>query len=247
MRIHILSDLHGEFAPFEPPVTNADIIILAGDIQVKQRGVEWARAQFSEKPVLYVLGNHEYYGTAIPRHTVKLQALAAESNIHILENNNISFGDVTFLGCTFWTDFQLLGNPRIAGYAATTQMTDYQKIRLSPEFRRLRSYDTALMHSHSKRWLAAELAQRHGQKTVVITHHAPSKRSIPEQHQSDILSAAYASHLDEFVAASGACLWIHGHIHNARDYTVGRTRVICNPRGYPDEDTDFVPDLVVEI
>jgi len=247
MRIHILSDLHGEFEAFEPPVTNADVIVLAGDIHTKHRGFEWARAKFREQPVLYVLGNHEYYGEAIPRHTVKLQALATGSNIHILENGKISFGDVTFLGCTLWTDFQLFGDPRMAGYAATTQMTDYQKIRLNPEFRRLRSYDTTILHSRSKCWLAAELAQRQGQKIVIITHHAPSKRSIPERYHNDILSAAYASHLDEFVKASGASLWIHGHIHNASDYTVGKTRVICNPRGYPDEVTDFVPGMLVDV
>lgn len=53
MRIHVLSDLHLEFSPFAPQVTAADVVILAGDIHVKGRGVPWARQAF-EGPVLYV-------------------------------------------------------------------------------------------------------------------------------------------------------------------------------------------------
>ena len=82
----------------------------------------------------------------------------------------------------------------------------------------------------------------------MITHHAPSKRSIPLEFQTDILSAAYASSLDAFVESSGARLWIHGHLHQAQDYFIGNTRVICNPRGYPDEIvTGFSNSLTLEI
>jgi Icc-related predicted phosphoesterase len=80
------------------------------------------------------------------------------------------------------------------------------------------------------------------------THHAPSQRSVPIEHQNDILSAAYASSLDALVENSGAALWIHGHLHQAQDYAIGQTRVICNPRGYPDEsDTGFFDSLTIEI
>jgi Icc-related predicted phosphoesterase len=62
------------------------------------------------------------------------------------------------------------------------------------------------------------------------------------------LSAAYASDLDQFVENSQVALWIHGHIHEQQDYTIGATQVVCNPRGYPDEPNgDFIPDFVVEI
>lgn len=60
MRIHLLSDLHNEFDLFEPEVRDADVVILAGDINVKTRGVEWAKNTFT-CPVLYVPGNHEFY------------------------------------------------------------------------------------------------------------------------------------------------------------------------------------------
>jgi Icc-related predicted phosphoesterase len=62
------------------------------------------------------------------------------------------------------------------------------------------------------------------------------------------VSAAFASSLDEFVAASGVRIWVHGHLHDSADYSIGSTRVICNPRGYPEElNAGFQPGLVVEV
>lgn len=51
------------------------------------------------------------------------------------------------------------------------------------------------------------------EKVVVITHHAPSKQSIPTLYQDDILSAAYASHLDAFLEDFAAVVWVHDHTH----------------------------------
>jgi predicted phosphohydrolase len=248
VKIHILSDLHLEFVDFSPPRTDADVVVLAGDVHLKSRGIEWIKAHFPDKPVIYVLGNHEYYGDAIPKLTIKLKEIARGTQFHVLENDFLAIGDVVFLGSTLWTDFRLYGDPRIAGYHATQQMTDYRKIHVSTDYHRLRSLDTAIFHSQARRWLEAELQRRRGEKIVVVTHHAPSRRSIPEPFQDDILSAAYASDLDELVEKSGAQLWIHGHIHTCRDYQAAETRVLCNPRGYPDEyGNSFKPGLVVEI
>jgi len=127
-------------------------------------------------------------------------------------------------------------------------MNDYAKIRVNPQYRRLSPSDAATIHHRSKAWLSEQLKQNNGNKVVIITHHAPSKLSVPEWNQDDILSAAYASHLDEVVEKSGARAWIHGHIHVPSDYRLGGTRVICNPKGYPDEMSDaFQPDLVIDV
>lgn len=247
MRIRVFSDLHREMEPFDPDSIDCDAIVLAGDIDVKGRGLEWAKTAFNGLPVLYVVGNHEYYGRAYPKHVNDLKQAAFGTNVHVLENDTVTIGSVTFFGCSLWTDFELMGDPRIAGYEATTCMTDYKKIRLSPSYRRMRSIDTATIHRRSRRWLQQALTCHEGQSRVVITHHAPSPRSLLPGYENDLVSAAYASELDEFVAASGANLWIHGHTHNARDYRIGDTRVLCNPKGYPGERTGWDPRLTVEI
>ena len=250
MKLHILSDLHIEFEMFDPPQTGADVVILEGDIHVGKKGLAWAQANFSTQPVIYVFGNHEYYGKAFPKHVGDLKQSTTGTNIHVLENDRLVIGGVTFLGCTLWTDFKLFRDPKLAGYHATQTMTDYRKIRVNPQYRKLRSVDTAVVHAKSLRWLYEEVEtlKSNGNKVVIITHHAPSKQSVSELYKEDILSAAYASHLDRFVEESSATLWVHGHIHTQQDYTVGSTRVVCNPRGYPDERNEsFIPDFVVEV
>jgi predicted phosphodiesterase len=248
MKLLIYSDLHLEFAPFVPAPQDADVVILAGDIHVGKKGIDWAQKAFPDRPVIYILGNHEYYRCAYPKHLEDLRQLTAGTNIHVLENDRLEIGDVIFLGCTLWTDFELFGDPRIAGGHATERMTDYRIIRVSPEYRKLRSLDTTVIHRKSLRWLTEALIQTTGKTVVVVTHHGPSTQSLQELQRSKLLSAAYVSNLDEFAAQSGAALWVHGHVHNQRDYRLGATRVVCNPRGYPDEpNVAFEPGLVVAV
>ena len=166
----------------------------------------------------------------------------------MLENESIKIKDTTFLCCTLWTNFELHGDPRIAGHEATQKLTDFKKIRLSPSFRKLRSIDAASIHHRSVKWLKTEIEKLKGEKFVVVSHHAPSEKSLPNEFKKDILSSAYASNLEELVKTSNAKLWVHGHIHAQQDYLIGNTRVICNPRGYPDEPNhNFIQDLVVDI
>ncbi len=107
MKLHILSDLHTEFADFSPPETGADVVILAGDIGVGLGGIEWAARRFPKAPVIYVPGNHEFYGHDIGL-TDQLKA-AAPVDIHILNNDTLELERIRFLGCTLWTDFNLHG------------------------------------------------------------------------------------------------------------------------------------------
>lgn len=248
MKLQVLSDLHLEFKPFELPVTNSDIIVFAGDIHTGTKGVQWIKHTVTEKPVIYVLGNHEYYKNAYPRLLSKIWQEAKGTKIHILENQKVQLDGINFLGCTLWTDFKLFGNPRVAGYEAMQKMTDYKQIRRSPQYSKLRSIDSAKIHENSLEWLRKEIISCKDRNTVVVTHHAPSKRSLPPNFNEDILSAAYVSNLEDVVLGSEVKLWIHGHNHNQSDYTIGATRIICNPRGYPDEpNINFNPSLVVEI
>ena len=248
MKLHILSDLHLEFADFQPQPTGADVVILAGDTYPGAKGVQWAAATFPHTPVLYILGNHEYYGYTLPKLVAELKAAAQGTNVHVLENDVVVFDDVAFWGCTLWTDFKLFGgDPTITAMVVERALSDYQRIRVSLGDGKLRARNTAALHAQSVEWLKQQnLLNR--EKRVIITHHAPSRKSVPARFDRDIVSAGFASNLDELVATSGAAVWIHGHIHQCQDYKLGSTRVICNPRGYPGEVTgNFQPALVVEL
>jgi Icc-related predicted phosphoesterase len=248
LRIRILSDLHLEFGPLTLPEIQADVVVLAGDVHLGIKGLAWCRKQFPETPVIYVPGNHEYYGAAIPKLTEKLRQEAAGSQVYILDDETIKIGRVTFLGTTLWTDFRLLGDPALSSREADQVMNDYRRIRVSPSYRRLRPADTLGRHQRSRRWLMLQLAERAPGPVVVVTHHVPSARSLGNHKPLDLVSAAYASRLDDLVARSRVALWVHGHIHQAADYVLGTTRVICNPRGYPEEPVPgFNPSLVVGI
>ncbi len=248
MKLQILSDLHIEFAPYEMVETEADVVILAGDIHLGDRGFNWAKENIKNKEVIYVLGNHEFYREATPRLFEKLKEKIKGTNIHVLENQSVSIDGIRFLGCTLWTDFDLLKNLDVSIASADMQMTDYRKIRISPQYRKIRPSFTVVWHKQSKDWLKEEIEKYNDETIVVVTHHAPSIQSIPEEDREDPLSAAFASNMIDFVTSSNIKLWVHGHVHTAFDYNIGETRVVCNPLGYPDEPRrGFKPGLTIDI
>ncbi|TQV76713.1 phosphoesterase [Aliikangiella marina] len=236
MKIHLLSDLHLEFHDFSYQDIGADVLVLAGDIHTKDRGVRWALNNIINRPVIYVLGNHEYYGKTYPKLLAELKKLTKHTNIHVLENEVLKVGHVNFLGCTLWTDFKLFGDPKIAGYHCQQKMNDYKKIKRLPNYSKLRSIDTAIIHKRSLDWLGKSLERHRGETNVVVTHHAPSIHSVPGDCRGDFTTAAYTSALDDFIKTHSPKFWLHGHLHNTSDYFIGESRILCNPRGYPDEE-----------
>lgn len=249
-RVHVLSDLHLEFSSFDVPNVGADVVVLAGDIDTK------ARLRLALRtPGVMVSGNHESYGGKIDRTADKLRPAAATRGVTVLENEVAVVAGVRFLGCTLWTDFRLFagddhGRMLAAARLCADRMNDFRRVRIAKEgYRRFRPKDAAALHRASVAWLRERLAEPFDGPTVVVTHHAPSLRSVPPEWLDDLTTAAYASNLDWLVEESSAALWIHGHIHSSADYVIGSTRVICNPRGYwPGQPNPaFRPDLVVEV
>lgn len=248
MRLHIVSDLHLEFGEHELPHVDADVAILAGDIDLGRDGRRWARSFFGDTPVVYVLGNHEFYRHALPDLTNTLKRESEGSHVHVLENDAVELNGWTFLGCTLWSDFCLTGDRAGSMRAAEQIMSDYAVIDHSEKGRLLRAEDTAELHAKSVAWLRRELRAHDPARTIVVTHHAPSARSIPPFYAGSPLNAAFASNLDKLVEASCVPLWIHGHTHFNVDYVIGETRVLSDQRGYPDEvAVGFNPELVVEL
>jgi predicted phosphodiesterase len=248
MRLWIMSDLHLEFAPLSLPEVRADAMVLAGDVHVGIKGIDWCREYFPWIPVIYVPGNHEYYGGVMPRLKEKLRLKALKSNVMVLDDDITEIDGITFLGTTLWTDFRLLGDPLPAMNAAKEAINDYRRIRIQPTYRRLKPEDTAVWHRRSRDWLTARLTEPPPGPVVVVSHHAPSTLSLGDAEPLGLLSAAFASRLEDLITNSRAAIWIHGHIHKSVNYHLGNTRVVCNARGYPEEtDSGFDPALVVEI
>ena len=246
MKLHILSDLHLEFAPFEVPETDADVVVFAGDIGTGLQGIELANR--CGKQVIYVAGNHEYYGGALPKLTEKMRE-AAGPNVAFLENDEITIGGVRFLGATLWTDFRLFGDVQTdyCMMVAGEQMNDFRKIRCSPRYNRLSPWATLMMHRQTRYWLRRSLDSTFAGPTVVVTHHAPSIKSLQPQYRADPLAAAFISDLEELMGGERVAVWVHGHTHHCVDYPIAGTRIVSNQRGYPGEATAFGPELVIDV
>jgi predicted phosphodiesterase len=250
MLLHILSDLHLEFETFVPPPTYGEVVILAGDIGTGVNGLAFAREQFPGKPVIYVAGNHEYYGHGLPALTERMRATAWAAGVHFLENDQVVIDGVRFLGTTLWTDFALFGPDMMsqAMKAAELCMNDYRRIHRGSDHRRLTPRDTLALHRRSRAWLRDRLAERFSGPTVVVTHHAPTQLSSQERFRKDLLTTSFISDLESMMGGDRVVLWIHGHTHHCVDFDVNGTRVVSNQRGYPGEfESGFQPDYVVEV
>ncbi|MCP4550022.1 MAG: phosphoesterase [bacterium] len=248
MKIQILSDLHIEFESFEWTDVGADIVVLAGDTHLGEMGVNWAKRSIRDRPVLYIMGNHEYYSKSFPRLVLQLKERTIGSNVQVLEQRGVTLGDIAFLGCTLWTDFNLNKQPRQDCLRATTGMADYRRIKVSPAMTSLTPENTIEIHKRTLAWLLDARKSCGDKKVVVVTHHGPSPLSLPINDERDVISSAYVSDLEKVIAEMKPELWIHGHVHEKVDYLIGDTRVVCNPRGYPRQiDTGFDPEFCVEI
>src|SRR5882672_7457991 len=105
MKIQLFSDVHLETGPFQPPHTNADLIVAAGDISEGLAGVEWLRTL--DKPVIYVGGNHEAYGQPdILENYQKLKQASEGTSVHFLEREALVVNGTRFLGATLWTSYR---------------------------------------------------------------------------------------------------------------------------------------------
>jgi len=198
-----------------------DVLVVAGDLITKmERGVAWLLARVANCPVIYVAGNHEFYGCDIDRTVEKARALAAGTNVHVLQNNSILIDGVTFIGATFWTDFDLFGDPDYAMMVAAETMNDYRKIRLRNYQYRLRPQHTLARHRESRDFIASELRKPKTTRRVVVTHMGPHPDAVRRGFERDIASAAYTSDCSDLMAM-GVDAWIYGHTHEHEARKIG--------------------------
>ena len=276
MKFALCSDLHLEFETIELNNTEgADVLVLSGDICVAKdlafketiRSEKWMEffTHCSEqfKDVIYIMGNHEHYhGDFAKSYDQLKESLADLPNIHVLEKEFITLGDVTFICGTLWTDMNK-EDPNTL-YGIKGYMNDYRIIEDSGEVVHFKvpvygtkedgstDYNNIVsqeFHTRSGKFSPEKSVREHKamlkvidevtkgmvtEKFVVVGHHAPSKMSTKPKYRDDVMvNGAYSSDLSEFILDRPMIkVWTHGHTHDTFDYMVGSTRIVCNPRGY---------------
>ena len=207
--------------------------------------------------VVYVMGNHEHYSGDVAHSESILRQHLPHGNLHILEKNTWSHRGHTFVGGTLWTDMNR-GDP-VTLMQVRNSMSDFRVILNSDRMvsRRVVVHDDDQegarvpvryrWRAESATWSPADSAADHAQMLayietvtqapgsyIVVGHHAPSSASVAQMYRSEtLLNGAFRSELDQFIQDRPQIrVWCHGHMHNASDYMIGETRVVCNPRGY---------------
>jgi hypothetical protein len=262
MRLQVLSDLHLETEGYSPvPAPQAELLVLAGDIDSTWRGLERFRGW--PVPVLYVAGNHEFDAREWRQAWPALRERCASLGLQLLEcESQVRTGAdgrrIRFVATTRWCDFDAFGPDQ----RARCQRAGGYFVRVMRATLDGAPFDAAAVREQGLRcraWLAQELPRRAADAppdqrwdaTVAVTHFAPSLASADPRYGQVPATASFCNADDDLLPH--ADLWIHGHLHCCHDYTVahaqGRTRVLSNARGHgvKGEGAAHQPGLVVEV
>lgn len=187
------------------------------------------------RAVIYVPGNHEYYGGKINTADQKMMEwMDGVDNFHYLNCGHVKIDNYNFIGATLWTDFDG-GNP-IKMLTCQLGMNDYKQIRTlykeRNECHKITPYDIARLNVQHLQFIKSKLEEFRGQKNIVVTHHSPSYKSVTDNWRGDPINAGYHNDLDKLIEQYNPAIWQHGHVHSSHRYKIGKTTVIANPRGY---------------
>ncbi|WP_325262839.1 metallophosphoesterase [uncultured Rhizobium sp.] len=270
MKAWIISDIHATSITLSQldrlDVPEAEVCICAGDISgIVEFSVEFLQRHIVPwMPVVTCLGNHDYYGSTID-HVLESAKQSVSENLTILENETVVLGDTRIVGATLWTDFEIEHGSDVDELPLSERkalsinickryMMDFQAIYRSARFDDgmpglLTAKELIARHVESRDFISGELAKPFHGKTIVLSHHAPSPRSLHPEFLGHPSNGAFASDLTALIHQGKPDLWVHGHVHHHLDYYEGVTRVLCNPRGYWRErgHTGFVQNLVIDI
>lgn len=251
MKIRLLSDLHTEFRlPYKTAefaeYRGEDVLVLAGDIASGSTNtmevINFFKAQgFPE--IIYVPGNHEYYGTSFDDFNTKMAAKCANiDGVHYLNPGSVTIGGVLFVGATLWTNFA--DNP-FSQSAAKRGINDF---RVIGGFDVNRCAQTYYQHLD---YIQNQYENRDNNKVVVVTHFLPARECIaPRWRGANLLNDYFANNLGEYISTMSDATWLFGHTHDATDIVLGDTRVVANPHGYYNAMNDgvgFDPFKTIEV
>ena len=243
MKIAYCSDLHIEHKNIELPIVDADVLVLAGDI-VPLNLIEYSNYPgpffhikvFFEnitayKHVIWIMGNHEYYGCNISLINKVKKDLSVYKNLHILVDETITLDGIKFAGGTKWTDMNKYDPMTINN--AKNYMSDFRLIKVGPKDTLFTASDWLDLHNDFIYFI-----RKHKNSDVVITHHSPSSQTTLNKFKHEFRgNGYYCDSLEEFILDSNFKLWLFGHQHGAYDIEIGECKIRSNPRGYPGEET----------
>ena len=259
MKIRIMSDIHND-VNYKFPFSLADkdkFTIVAGDISgTVSDTIRWVNDNINNG--IIIGGNHSGYSE--DNHSLQwvdnelTNYYKLTDNVSYLQNAYKIIDDIVFVGATLWTDFKLYGESFQLWdmQNSTKYINDYRYDHYDDngEMRLLKPQDTLDMFNKSFAFLEETVKKFADKKVVVITHHAPSIKSIHSKYLRGPSNPCYASNLEQFIMDNpNIKLWIHGHVHSNFDYMIGDTRVVCNPRGYEmyHENLEFNPDFEIDV
>ena len=239
-----MSDLHSEFREpgWLPPLPeDPQVIILAGDINTGDKTIDSVTRIHEARPkatIIFVAGNHEFYRHNIV-HQIKnfRQSFKNHHHIHFLENEAVYVHGLQFLGCTLWSGFDALPahSRQYSMDSAEQIVADFQLIRTDDANRKFYPSDALNRHLESKKWLDQKLQEIDSRKTVVVTHFPPIREARHQTIPEDFLANYFQAECSELIQRHQPAYWIYGHNHYSYSTELGKTRIVSNQLGYPNE------------
>jgi len=220
--------------------------VLAGDIASGSTNTMDVIKHFLDcgfPQIVYVPGNHEYYGTGFDEFNTKMENKCMEfDNVHFLNPGSVTLNGVLFTGGTLWTNFA--DNP-FSQSAAQRGINDFRQIR---GFSTNTAVDCYYKHFD---FIKQAYETRGDKKTVVVTHFLPARECIaPRFRGPDLINDYFANDLGQYISTMSDTTWLFGHTHDSTDIVLGNTRVVANPHGYYNAMNDgigFDPFKIIEI
>lgn len=223
------------YTPSVLPTDKETILGIAGDIATKKLTYKFLK-ELSTRflAVVAILGNHDYWRRDLTTwvDTMRSQLIAEGiTNVHILHRDSVVIEGFRFIGATLWTDFNK--GDQITLNAAQTEMSDYKFMRRENYSRKVKPIDILGEHIKDSKFIFS-FAQHTEEPTIVLSHHAPSWKSLDFDRYkvNDPLNYMYATEFGNEISHSNFLIWHHGHVHKSHNYKIYETSVICNPRGY---------------
>lgn len=258
MKIQLLSDLHIEFWPtaakfhlsmFDSFQTDADVLVLAGDINVGRSNTVSTLKEFAKryKHVIYVMGNHEEYGQefgAFWEYDKFISKLP--KNVSFLDAKGYTIIDgVIFFGSCLYTNF---GNDPLAENMAQYGISDFRRIKGATTAGYTANYTEEVENIEN----FYNVATDNKLKKVIVTHFLPAYECISERFRTADnvgINKYFANNLGNYIATLSDTTWLFGHTHDSVDMHIGDTRMLCNPMGYfgHEMNPNFNPKMVFDV